>query len=75
MLSDQSLATAVQFSSLGGSFSAKNTGAQIAYLNRAKRWNWGLVGGQVPYLTGGAQVGVGAVNGQTAFIQQTIIFR
>ncbi len=75
MLGDQRLATAVQFSSLGGSFSAKNTGAQIAYLNRAKRWNWGLVGGQVPYLTGGAQVGVGAVNGQTAFIQQTIIFR
>jgi len=52
MLGDHSLATAVQFNSgITGSFSAKDTAVEAAYFNQAKRWNWGLAGGQVPYLS------------------------
>jgi Tol biopolymer transport system component len=53
MLANHVLATAVQASSYGGSFSAKDIGAQIAYFNQEHRLNWGVVGGQLPYLTGG----------------------
>jgi hypothetical protein len=75
MLGDQNLAAAVQFSSLGGNFSLKDTAAQAAYINQSNRWNWGVLGGQVPYLTGGAQVGLGTIGGEPSFIQQTIIYR
>jgi hypothetical protein len=57
------------------SFSARDTSAQVAYLNQAHRWNWGLVGGQIPYLTGGFRSGSGTVQGQPAVIDQTIIVR
>lgn len=76
MLGDQSLATAVQLSSgLGGSFSMQNTAAQAAYINRSRRWAWGAIGGQVPYISGGFQTDVGTVNGTRALIDQTILFR
>jgi Tol biopolymer transport system component len=75
MLGDQNLATVVQLSSLGGNFSFKNTAAQIAYMNQANRWNWGLVAGQVPYLSGGVRAGTGFVNGIPAYIEETILFR
>ena len=76
MLGDQSLVAAVQLNSgLSNNFSVKNTGAQVSYLNRAHRWNWGLVGGQMPYLSGGAQQGVGSLNGEPAQFNQSVIFR
>ena len=31
------------------------------YMNQAHRWNWGLVGGQIPYLSGGFQSAVGVI--------------
>src|SRR5207249_8321451 len=76
MLGDHSLVTAVQFNStIGGNYSFKNTAAQAVYLNQAHRWNWGLVGGQVPYLTGGIAEDVGTINGEPSLIDQTIVFR
>ncbi len=76
MLGDHSLGTAVQFNSgLNGSFSPKDTAAQVAYLNQAHRWNWGMALGQVPYLSGGFQTGVGSLQGRPVEVDQTIIFR
>lgn len=76
MLGDHTLGLGLQLSSgLTGNFSFKNTSAQAVYLNQARRWNWGVVGGQVPYLSGGAQETLGTVNGEPSVIDQTILFR
>ncbi|MGE5246289.1 MAG: peptidase S9 [Betaproteobacteria bacterium] len=75
MLGDHTLATAVQVNSLGGNFSIKDTAAQVAYYNQTHRWNWGVLGGQIPYVSGGFASGVGTVQDQPAEIDQTIIFR
>jgi hypothetical protein len=76
MLGDHTLTTVLQVNSgITGSFSAKDTGALAQYINQAHRWNWGLVGGQVPYLSGGIQQGFGNISGEPAYIEQTIVFR
>jgi Tol biopolymer transport system component len=76
MLGDQTLVTAVQVGSgLNRSFSVKDIAAQVGYFNQARRVNWGIVGGQVPYLTGGFQEGITNIDGQNLFIEQAILFR
>lgn len=76
LLGDHTLITGLQLSSgIGGNFSLKNTAFQAAYLNQARRWNWGLIGGQTPYLSGGIQETLGTVNGEPSVIDQTILFR
>jgi hypothetical protein len=76
MLNNHYLMTGVQVNSgITGSLSAKDVGAEAAYLNTTHRWNWGVVGGQVPYLSGGFQSGFTSVNGNVVGIQQSIIFR
>lgn len=76
LLRNHSLAAAVQLNSgISGSYSPKNTAAQAMYFNQAHRWNWGAIGGQVPYLSGGYIRGTGSVQGQPAVIDQSIVFR
>ena len=76
LLGDQTLITALNLSQgLSGSFAVSNTAAQAVYLNRSKRWNWGLVGGQVPYISGGFVTGEGTLGGEPVLVDQTILFR
>jgi Tol biopolymer transport system component len=76
MLGNHTLATAVQLNSgLTNNFDIKNTAAQVMYFNQAHRWNYGLVGGQIPYLSGGFVTGIGTVGNEPAEIDQTILFR
>jgi Tol biopolymer transport system component/uncharacterized protein YcfJ len=76
MLGNHSLTTAVQLNSgINGNFSLKNTAAQAVYFNQARRVNWGIVAGQMPYLSGGFQSVPGNVQGEPAQFDQTIIFR
>jgi hypothetical protein len=77
MLGNHQLVTAGQFNSAyGGGFSAKDIGAQSAYVNRTHRWNWGVVGGQVPYLSGGFSTTVGTrPDGDLVRSDQLYIFR
>ncbi|HVH27880.1 MAG TPA: BamA/TamA family outer membrane protein [Vicinamibacterales bacterium] len=76
MLGDQSLAVALQINAgFSSSYSIKNTAAQAMYSNTKHRWNWGLVGGQIPYLSGGTQSGVGTVQGEPVQVDQTVIER
>jgi Tol biopolymer transport system component len=76
MLGDHQLATVVQLNSgLTNNFSAKNTAAQVMYFNQAHRWNWGLVGGQIPYLSGGFESGIASVGGEPVEVDRSTIFR
>jgi hypothetical protein len=77
VLGNHLLATAVQVNSgLGGSTSFKDIGAQVAYLNMKQRWNWGLTGGQIPYLSSGFQSTVGRLpNGDLVETDQLLVFR
>jgi hypothetical protein len=56
-----------------GSFSDlyRNTGVMAAYTNLSRRWNWGISGGQVPYVTGFTTAGATS----TGFVEQEIINR
>ncbi len=53
MLGNHNLFATVDVASTGGGFSDiyKNTGAIVAYTNLKHRLNWGISGGQVPYLS------------------------
>ena len=76
MLGDHSLGAAVQFNQgISGSFSGRDTAFQAVYLNQAHRLNWGLTGGQVPYLTAGFAENLASVNGEPSLVDQTIVFR
>jgi Tol biopolymer transport system component len=76
MLNTHLLATAVQINQgISGSMTGRDIGAQAAYYNQAHRWNWGVTGGQVPYLSGGIQSGVAVSNGQLVGIEQSIVLR
>jgi Tol biopolymer transport system component len=76
MLGNHNLAAAVEFNSgLTRSFSLNDTAAEVAYIDQSHRWNWGLVAGQVPYLTGGFQTSIEASSGDIVENDQTIIYR
>jgi Tol biopolymer transport system component len=76
MLNNHYLATAFQFNSgISGSLSGNDIAVQAMYFNQARRWNWGIAGGQVPYLSGGFQSGAEVIGGQLVGVNQTIIFR
>jgi WD40 repeat protein len=76
MLGDQNLIAAVQFNTgIGGNYSFNDTAVQAQYVNLAHRWSWGILGGQVPYVSGGINQGVGTVQGIPAFIEEVILFR
>ena len=77
MLGNHNLGTAVQintgFGGLGDTF--RNSGAMLAYANTTHRWNWGVVAGQMPYLTGGFAEGLTTTPEGTVGVQQTVLFR
>ncbi len=76
VLRDQELAIAFQLSAgLGNNFSARDSAAQVAYTNRKHRWNWGLLGGQVPFLSGGFRTRLDDIDGHPVIIDETILLR
>src|SRR5205823_2705806 len=77
MLGDHSLFVAAQVDSgVGGSYSFNNTAAQAVYFDQAHRWNWGLIGAQIPYVSGGfVNDLVDLGGGRLAGLQQTRVDR
>lgn len=76
MLGDHTLGVAFQISQGIGGYSFNDTAAQVAYINQAHRWNWGVVGGQIPYLSGGFSTGViDTSSGDAVETDQTTLFR
>jgi len=78
MLGNHNLGAAVQVNSaftnsVGDVF--KNTGVQVSYQNLKHRWNYGISGGQMPYLTGAYSSGIGQVDGQLVGVEQQLIYR
>ena len=53
----------------------QDIGGQASYLNRTHRWQWGGVIGQMPYRSGAYGEALGTVQGETAVVQQTEIYR
>lgn len=62
MLGNHQLGTTVQLTSR-----FQEIGGAVAYINRTSRWNWAVIGEQVPYVTGSFAQGI---VGQT-FVEQT----
>ena len=58
---------------LGTSFDinggAKDIGASATYLNRTRRWNWGVYGERLPLLSGNLTQGLTEIDGQTVIVQ------
>ena len=77
LLGNHSLVTAAQLNSgIGNNFSAKDTAAEAAYFDQSHRWQWGLIGGQVPYLSGGISSTVGVTpQAGTVQVDEMIIDR
>jgi Tol biopolymer transport system component len=76
MLEDRLLATAVQFvPTVAGNLSFKDAAAQVAYLNLARRWNWGVVAGQIPYISGAIRAGIVPTQGGPVEVEQAILVR
>jgi len=75
MLGDHVLATAVQVNSYRNNFSPKDVAAQAIYYNQKNRWNWGMVAGQIPYLSGAFQSSVSRVGSEPVEVDEAFIFR
>ena len=77
LLGNHTLATAVQLNSgISNNFSIKDTAAEAAYFDQSHRWQWGVIGGQIPYLSGGISSTAGLA-GQAGPVQvdQVVIDR
>jgi hypothetical protein len=75
-LGDHTLGAAVDFTtSISGETTYKDLGASIAYTNLKRRWNWGVYAEQVPYRTGGFGAGVTTINGEPAYVEQSVLYR
>jgi WD40 repeat protein len=75
LLGERNLLLSIQSSSFGstGSF-YRNLAGLAAWQNQHSRWNWGFVGGQVPYITAGLATATTTVNGVPVFVEQDITF-
>lgn len=75
LLNYHSLIVSLQSSSFGstGSF-YRNLAGVVQWENQRSRWNWGFVGGQVPYITGGFATGTTTVGGVPALVEQDVTF-
>jgi WD40-like Beta Propeller Repeat len=71
LLEDQQLQTAVQVGA-----SLNDFATQTAYINRQSRWNWGVVGSQLPITIGSSRflvsntVGASTITRETEFLRQ-----
>ena len=77
MLGDHLLATAVQVDSgLIDSFSVKDITFEAGYYNLKRRWNWGVLGGQIPYLYGTVEREVAVSDaGEPVVVDRQIVYR
>ena len=75
-LGDHTLGAAVDFTtSISGETSYKDIGAAVAYTNLKRRWNWGAYAEQIPYRTGGFGAGFTDINGEPAYVEQSVLYR
>jgi hypothetical protein len=68
MLGHHELGTMIQITNR-----LEETGGVVQYINRTHRWNWGLVGEQTPYITGGFSQALVNTNAGPAIVQQDLL--
>jgi Tol biopolymer transport system component len=66
LLGNQNLVTALQLDSERG---FANIGGGVGYINRASRWNWGLLAQQVPYVYRSYAEGYGTLNNNAVYVE------
>jgi len=74
MLGFHNLMTVFQAGNYGGGNIVNDISALVGYENQRGRWDWGAVGGQVPFVTGEYLQGVTVVDGQEVLAQQVVQF-
>ncbi|PYQ50238.1 MAG: hypothetical protein DMF78_16275 [Acidobacteria bacterium] len=72
MLGNHSLGTMFQIDRSSG---YTDVAGVVSYVNRSRRFNWGVEVDQIPYVIGGFNNGVTTVNGQQTYIEQTTLYR
>jgi hypothetical protein len=70
MLGEHNLVTLVQ-----GYSRLNNISALVGYINRRKRWNWGIVGQQVPYVYDLYGAGYDTIDGDLVYIEQAYFLK
>jgi WD40 repeat protein len=70
MLGDRTLGAVVQ---INGEF--EDLGAQLLFLNRKHRWNWGLAAEQIPYRTGSFGQGIINTPDGPVLVQEQLVRR
>jgi len=66
LLGQHNLMTSVGTIGFGQGNPLRNLSGTVAYLNQKSRWNWGVVGGQAPLVSGSYSTGLGVVGGNPA---------
>ena len=55
--------------------SAKDVAAQTMYINRTKRWNWGVVASHVPVRSGFVEADLDVIDGTPVYLERTELLR
>lgn len=74
LLGQHLLMATVQTTSLTSGGFVNNLGGMVGYQNQKTRWNWGFIGGQLPYVTGGYGASLGVVGGRPALLEESVMF-
>jgi Tol biopolymer transport system component len=53
----------------------RDIGGQLLYLNRSRRWYWGVIGEHMPFTSGFVQTGLVDTGGGPAFVEEIELFR
>jgi hypothetical protein len=53
----------------------RDIGGQVLYLNRSRRWYWGVLGEHMPFTSGFVQTGLVNVGGETVILEEIELFR
>ncbi|CAN5857265.1 DPP IV N-terminal domain-containing protein [soil metagenome] len=70
MLGNRQVLTAFQ-----GSGGLKDIGGQVLFVNQGSRFNWGFVGGRIPYRSGFSTIGTEELNGVPTTVVDLILER
>jgi len=74
MLGHHNLTTVFEGGNTGGGSFVNSITGLLGYQNQRGRWDWGAIGGQVPFVTGSFLQGVTVVDGQEVLVQQELRF-
>jgi Tol biopolymer transport system component len=72
MLGNHTLGTVFQIDRSNG---YTDVGGIVSYVNKSRRFNWGLQVDRIPYIIGGFSESISTVSGQPVDVQQTLLQR